>query len=1576
MARRQHDDAPAPQSSSPAPTTTPTPTPHTPRPDDDAQASEHGTYSLSSRDREALNRQYPHASSSSHSHRPDLARAAAQTPDRPSDDESLRRSTITQSPVDSVSPIADLGQNDRPRASARHSYMAGVGGGSRRPSLRMQALETNQYAQPKGRLRAASSVTTEVKQFIKNARREDKRKKLGGGTWKDRVKDRLAYWHKKIVLEAILRQYPLPPTKDGRHVPLNPGAAEVGSHGLIDERSGKAFVSNFIRSSRYTIWDFLPKQLIFQFSKLGHFYFLVIGILQLIPGLSTIGRYTTIVPLAIFVCLSMAKEGYDDYRRYLLDKSENRSYASVLRHGARSQYEEHSKQVAARKRRREKAAASGEDPHLDDENDPDWMSLLWQDVRVGDVVRLRRDQGIPADMALLSATGPNGIAYVDTMALDGETNLKSKQASPLFAERCNTLEGLKSTRAMVISEDPNIDLYSYDGRATVEGETLPLTLNNILYRGSTLRNTKEAIGLVINSGEECKIRMNANRNITTKKPAMQSNINKMVLIQIVVVIMLAGGLTIGYYIWNKKEHDSWYLFQPGLFSTRVPFREIFIGYVIMFNTLIPLSLYISLEIIKLGQLFLLYDVDMYDPITDTPMVANTTTILENLGQVGYLFSDKTGTLTENVMRFRKMSVAGMAYLHDMDVRRDEEAKRKKIEESHRRKKGKSKADMRTGSEITTMGATSSKINTGTLEGLESERPARPSRAPSTWSLSNWWTQKPMTDGPPEMKTEHLLDFLQRQPDTVFSRKAKHFLLCIALCHTCLPEIKDDGETSYQAASPDELALVDAAKDMGMLLIDRATNMITLQFHNPDGTTYNESYQVLDVIEFTSKRKRMSIIVRMPDNRLCIICKGADNVITSRLRLSQLAEQKASEVARQANTRKIGEQDREFLRRSSVQSPGLYASPRNSFGFSRRSSTKGPEGLRYSLGRRSTDLGRRMSAQLSQWASWGNKQDLEGQGTPKASTDMLQSPRTPIDGMHSQDQHDAQVDESVASSDAATFERCFRHVEEFASDGLRTLMYAYRYLDDATYYKWKETYREAEQSLVDRQDRVEEAADLIEHKFELAGATAIEDKLQEGVPETIDKLRRANIKVWMLTGDKRETAINIGHSARVCKPCSEVFILDYTVGDLQEKMTATLKTVGRGMTPHSVLVVDGGTLAKIDAEDDLAILFYDLVVMVDSVICCRASPSQKANLVKSIRRYVPKVMTCAIGDGANDIGMIQASHVGIGISGREGLQAARISDYSIAQFRFLQKLLFVHGRWHYLRTGKYVLATFWKEILFFLVQAHYQRFNGYTGTSMFESWSLTVFNSAFTSLPVILLGIFEKDLQQDTLMALPELYTFGQEGRGFNFTQYFGWAIQGVVGSFIIFYFMKIPYENALYDDDTSLYAMGVACFTVAVIFINIKLLILETHSKTLIMFGGVIISVAGWFFWNLVISKIYERKIGVFIVHDAIIENFGRTLIWWTIVLLELAALIVLELVIQAVRRVYWPTDEDLMQRLEKDEKAYRALMERAKEADAGEGEGFEMQDLIPVMDGKGEQGKRRFGFRRKGKEEGADGEG
>lgn len=951
--------------------------------------------------------------------------------------------------------------------------------------------------------------------------------------------ERARSWCKAHIVEGIWRwrRTQLRSLHDRRRIPLRIPQEPP----LVDERRGQAYISNSIRSSRYTIYDFLPKQLFFQWTRLSNFYFLCIAIPQTIPGISTTGNYTTILPLLVFVAFEMAKEGYDDYRKHKLDKVENNRTATVLKHGTGG-----TEGAAFDEKRLWNWTSFKKTPILETveeartAGDPlRWTATRWCDIKVGDVVRLERDDSVPADLVVLHADGENGLAYVETTALDGETNLKSRQALPDL-RICETIEGIQSCQADFVIEDPNRDLYEFHGRVTVCEKTLPLTLSEVIYRGSTLRNTGLVIGLVVNTGEECKIRMNANHHPTAKKPRLEKFANHVVLFLICYVILLSVGCTMGYYRWQRStEWHSWYLSDAS-----VSYSYIFVGFLIAFNNNIPLAMYVTLELVKIGQQLMLNgDVELYDEPSNTPMRCNTNTILENLGQVSHVLTDKTGTLTENTMKFRKMSVAGSAWIHHSG----EEPRSATFDPL------KLEHDDSSSESFRVVNTAHSKASASSLVKHE--------KRPSV----TLYPERPTAATPTERPNTELLQNMQREPGSPVSHKARDFILAMAICHTCLPETRD-GTVDFQGSSPDEVALVRAARELGYELKSRTSHSITLIHRNTSGHEVEETYEILDIIEFSSKRKRMSIIVRCPDGRIWLICKGADDMILPRLKQASLL---LPEIQKERKSRDIQRKSLQLERRRRSMGPSMEI-------YSRPSSSSSRDGF-------------------------------------------------------------------PADDDLTTPGRCMGHVDDFAAEGLRTLLFAHKIIPGPDYARWKEQFQEANTSVVDRQERIEAVSELIEESFDLLGATAIEDKLQQGVPETIEKLRRAHMRIWMLTGDKRETAIKIAHSARLCQPGSDVFNL-VRANDLGSQISAVMEELSTAADQScgAVVVLDGHTLAAIEKDADLKDPFYSLVDSVDSVICCRASPSQKAGIVETIKSRVPGSLTLAIGDGANDISMIQTA----------------------------------------------------------------------------------------------------------------------------------------------------------------------------------------------------------------------------------------------------------------------------------------------------------------------------------------------
>uniref|UniRef100_A0A7N8YDV1 Phospholipid-transporting ATPase n=1 Tax=Mastacembelus armatus TaxID=205130 RepID=A0A7N8YDV1_9TELE len=749
---------------------------------------------------------------------------------------------------------------------------------------------------------------------------------------------------------------------------------------------------------------------------------------------------------------------------------------------------------------------------------------------------------------------PQAMCYTETSNLDGETNLKIRQGLSLTAG-VQTLE----------------DLMALSGCLEYQ----------VLLRGAQIRNTQWVVGIVVYTGHDSKLMQNS-----TKAPLKRSNVERVTNMQILVLfgILLVMALvsSVGAAIWNREHTDDacWYLSRAGDISTNFAYN--LLTFIILYNNLIPISLLVTLEVVKFTQaLFINWDVEMYYSDTDTPAMARTSNLNEELGQVKYLFSDKTGTLTCNVMHFKKCTIAGITY------------------------------------------------------GL----------VISLFSLLLGLPVKGFDD-------PALIQNIEKNHPT--SPQICEFLTMLAVCHTVVPE-RDGNQIIYQASSPDEGALVKGAKGLGFVFSARTPHSVIIEARGKE-----MSYELLNVLEFSSNRKRMSVVVRTPTGKLRLYCKGADNVIFERL--TESSQYKELTVA---------------------------------------------------------------------------------------------------------------------------------HLEQFATEGLRTLCFAYVDLEEGAYHEWLKEYNQVSTVLKDRAQKLEECYELLEKNLMLLGATAIEDRLQAGVPETIATLMRADIKIWVLTGDKQETAINIGYSCRlVTHGMSLIIVNEDSLDATRATLTAHCSSLGDSLRKENelALVIDGQTL-KYALSFELRQAFLDLALSCKAVICCRVSPLQKSEIVDMVKKHV-KAITLAIGDGANDVGMIQTAHVGVGISGNEGMQATNSSDYSIAQFSYLEKLLLVHGAWSYNRVTKCILYCFYKNVVLYIIEVR----------------AFVSLCYIFTALPPFTLGIFDRPCSQQNMLRFPQLYRITQNAEGFNTKVFWGHCINALIHSIILFWFpLKIlehdsPFSNGQGND--------------------------------------------------------------------------------------------------------------------------------------------------------------------------------
>ncbi|KAH9607053.1 hypothetical protein KSS87_013828 [Heliosperma pusillum] len=510
-----------------------------------------------------------------------------------------------------------------------------------------------------------------------------------------------------------------------------------------------------------------------------------------------------------------------------------------------------------------------------------------------------------------------------------------------------------------------------------------------------------------------------------------------------------------------------------------------------------------------------------------------------------------------------------------------------------------------------------------------------------------------------------------------------------------------------------------------------------------------------------------------------------------------------------------------------------------------------------------------------------------------------------------------------------------HIHEYADAGLRTLILAYREISEEEYREFEVKFNTARNSIsTDRETLIEQVAETIEKDLVLLGATAVEDKLQRGVPECIDKLAQAGIKIWVLTGDKMETAINIGFACSLLRQGMKQIIINLETPEIRtlEKMgdknaitraskACVLKQLNDAMaqiisseagSEAYALIMDGKSLAYA-LEDDMKNLFLRLAINCASVICCRSSPKQKALVTRLVKNGTNRT-TLAIGDGANDVGMLQEADIGIGISGVEGMQAVMSSDIAIAQFRFLERLLLVHGHWCYRRISSMICYFFYKNIVFGVTIFLFEGYASFSGQPAYNDWFLTLYNVVFTSLPAVALGVFDQDVSARYCLKFPLLYQEGVQNVLFSWLRILGWMVNGMCSGIITFFFCKKALSYQAFSNNgkpADMEIFGATMYTCVVWVVNCQMALFISYFtliQHIVIWGGI----ALWYFFLLVYGSVdSSRSTTAYLVF---LGSLAPSLKYWLLTLFVVISALVPYVTYTSVQMRFLPMYHQMIQ--------------------------------------------------------------
>ncbi|XP_058978174.1 phospholipid-transporting ATPase IF [Musca domestica] len=1025
---------------------------------------------------------------------------------------------------------------------------------------------------------------------------------------------------------------------------------------------------NCIKTTKYTLLTFLPINFYEQFRRAVYFYFLVVTIISFFVN-STLSPMVSLIPLLFVMIVTGIKEALEDYQRYKNDNLVNYSKVTILRDGQEVEIES-------------------------------------RYVCPGDLVVVRSDCDVPCDVVLLHSSDKNGKCFVTTANLDGETNLKTltiPRGLPKIGD--SHLEDLNKL-GTIECESPRTDLYTFNGKIEVQDTSmiLPLTSDNLLLRGSKLKNTEMVIGCAVYTGMSTKLQLNS-RYTGNKSASSEIYINKFLIF---LVILMIVACIILYMLGRYEEVNTVpfmdYLGPPIQVNAIANIIEDFLAFLILFNYMIPISMYMNIEIYRvLNAFFLQQDQKLYDSETDQRAVVNSSNLNEDLGQVNILFSDKTGTLTKNEMIFQQCSIAGKKYVYRNYF----------------------------------------------LEDLESKQ---------------------------------MLSVKE------FEDKQLEFFKALTLCHTVQVaqtqgDDTADDQLQYQASSPDEKALLEACRQLGFIYLRDDNDILKVKIlsNSKDvNASKIENHKRLHILEFTSERKRMSVIVADKDGRKWLYTKGAESAVF------ELCSEQSKDMIRQTDP----------------------------------------------------------------------------------------------------------------------------HITEFAKEGLRTLAVGRRLIPEDEYEEFCNDLMVAHNTLDRRQDLMNECYKHIECELELLGATAVEDSLQENVSETLTALQKAGIKIWVLTGDKVETAVNIALACgHISADSKQHFIVDC---HSKENLLESLQKMHNQCENEAEisqwsLIMDGIslTVASKEAPEE----FRTAALKCSAVLCCRLNPLQKSEVVTLIKKQ-KGFLTAAIGDGANDVSMIQEADVGIGIMGKEGLQAARCSDFSIAKFFMLQRLLLVHGHYNTARLSFLVLFYCYKNILITGIMVLFQLYDLYSSTSVYHSLYMWLFDVIYISFSFTFLAISEKPYSEEVLMKNPHLYQNNSQNRQVRWSVFLSWILNGAFHSIVVFFFAYFFFtlNNVILNDGQTAeyYIFGSILIQMVVVVGNLKLM-LESHYLSYVYIAIIIASFFGFVLSTVIYNFIdFPNNPGLYHAYNRVFCSLPS----WLFTIVTAVACLIPDYTMKVVRSLFSKTSK------------------------------------------------------------------